>query len=161
MTQTPQDWMDAFAKAISAQDIPAITALFHETCYWRDLLTFTWNIKTMEGRPAIAAMLAETLPRTAPTGWRLTEPPEADGDQTHAWPVKTVRQKPFERPGQQRLGRDPEPVDEVQRQPDRQDREQPLQQYPADAFHIETHIVKYTDQVLRISGHRSRETVHE
>ena len=98
MTQTPQDWMDAFAKAISAQDIPAITALFHETCYWRDLLTFTWNIKTMEGRPAIAAMLAETLPRTAPTGWRLTEPPEADGDQTHAWLA-------FETAGAQGIGR--------------------------------------------------------
>ncbi|MEI6098659.1 MAG: NAD(P)/FAD-dependent oxidoreductase [Alphaproteobacteria bacterium] len=85
MTQTPQDWLTAFATAISDQDITAITALFHETCFWRDLLTFTWNIKTMEGRPAIAAMLAETLRGTAPTGWRLTEPPEPDGDQTHAW----------------------------------------------------------------------------
>ena len=85
MTQTPQDWLTAFATAISDQDITAITALFHETCFWRDLLTFTWNIKTMEGQPAIAAMLAETLQRTAPTSWRLIEPPEPDGDQTHAW----------------------------------------------------------------------------
>ena len=85
MNQTPQDWLTAFSTALSAQDIPAITLLFHETCYWRDLLTFTWNIKTMEGRADIAAMLVETLRRTSPTGWRITEPPEREGDHTHVW----------------------------------------------------------------------------
>ena len=85
MTSTPQDWLDAFATALEARDIPAVCALFHDTCYWRDLLTFTWTIKTMEGQAAIAAMLGETLARTAPTGWRITEPPEPDGAQTHVW----------------------------------------------------------------------------
>ena len=85
MNQTPQDWLTAFSTALSAQDIPAITLLFHETCYWRDLLTFTWNIKTMEGRVDIAAMLVETLKKTSPTGWRITEPPEREGDHTHVW----------------------------------------------------------------------------
>lgn len=85
MTTTPQDWLSAFTAAISAGDIPAVTAQFHETGYWRDLLTFTWNIKTMEGRPAIAAMLAETLGTTSPTNWRITESPETDSSQTHVW----------------------------------------------------------------------------
>ena len=62
VNQTPQDWLTAFSTALSAQDIPAITLLFHETCYWRDLLTFTWNIKTMEGQVDIAAMLVEMFP---------------------------------------------------------------------------------------------------
>ncbi len=82
---TPQDWLSAFATALTARDIPAAAALFHDNGYWRDLLTFTWNIKTMEGRPAIAAMLAETLGHTAPTNWRITEPPETDGPDTHIW----------------------------------------------------------------------------
>ena len=82
---TPQDWLSAFAAAIADRDIPAVTALFHDTCYWRDLLAFTWNIKTMEGRPAIAAMLTETLPATIPSHWRITEPAEIDGLQSHVW----------------------------------------------------------------------------
>ena len=85
MTKTPQDWLSAFAASLAAHDIAAVALLFHETCYWRDLLAFTWNIKTMEGRPAIASMLTETQQRAAPTGWRMTEPPEPDGDHTHFW----------------------------------------------------------------------------
>jgi len=34
-------------------------------CYWCDL-TFTWNIKTMEGHKAIARMLEATLAATRP-----------------------------------------------------------------------------------------------
>ena len=82
---TPQDWLTDFASALAARDISAATALFHDTCYWRDLLAFTWNIKTMEGRPAIAAMLAETLTPIVPQNWRLTGVPEPDGAQIHAW----------------------------------------------------------------------------
>ncbi len=79
---TPQDWLSAFGTALSASDIPAVTALFHESGYWRDLLTFTWNVKTMEGRAAIAAMLSETLAQTAPSNWCISEPPETDGADT-------------------------------------------------------------------------------
>ncbi|MCX7299687.1 MAG: NAD(P)/FAD-dependent oxidoreductase [Rhodobacterales bacterium] len=82
---TPQDWLSAFAAALSARDIPGVAALFHEDGYWRDLLTFTWNVKTLEGRPAIAAMLRETLARTAPSNWRITEPPETVGADTNVW----------------------------------------------------------------------------
>jgi putative flavoprotein involved in K+ transport len=82
---TPQAWLSAFAFAIADRDIPAVTGLFHETCYWRDLLAFTWNIKTMEGRPAIAAMLAETLSATSPSDWRITGPADTDGSQDYVW----------------------------------------------------------------------------
>ncbi len=85
MPVTPQDWLSSFAAALAARDIASVTALFEEKSYWRDLLTFTWNIKTMEGHPAITAMLAETLKATAPGNWRITEPPETDGALTHVW----------------------------------------------------------------------------
>ena len=81
----PQDWLATFAAALTRADIPAVVALFHQDCYWRDLLAFTWNIKTMEGRPAIAAMLHATLPTTAPTDWAVTSPPETEGDATTVW----------------------------------------------------------------------------
>ncbi|MGC8160169.1 nuclear transport factor 2 family protein, partial [Salmonella enterica] len=38
-------------------------ALFGEDGYWRDLIAFTWNIKTLEGRDLICAMLQSQLPQ--------------------------------------------------------------------------------------------------
>jgi putative flavoprotein involved in K+ transport len=58
-------------EALARGDHTAAAALFAEDCYWRDLLAFTWTIRTMEGRPAIAAMLEACAARTAPQGWAL------------------------------------------------------------------------------------------
>jgi len=76
-------WLAEFGAALTAGDIAAATDLFHPDCYWRDILAFTWNIKTMEGRDAIAHMLAATLDRTAPFGWKPDGP--ADGNGQSAW----------------------------------------------------------------------------
>ncbi|GAB2480105.1 flavin-containing monooxygenase [Jatrophihabitans fulvus] len=84
---TAQAWLDAFDRALTAGDAAAAAALFGEESYWRDLVAFTWNLKTLEGRDEIAAMLEATLPRVQPSGWRITEgeePDTADGVTT-AW----------------------------------------------------------------------------
>ena len=44
------DLLDKFGKALAAGDIDKAVTCFQDDCYWRDLVTFTWNIKTMEGR---------------------------------------------------------------------------------------------------------------
>jgi len=71
-------WVAALGTAFAAGDSAAVADLFAETCYWRDLLTFTWNITTCEGRPAIRAMLEARLAETAPG--RLTVVDEATED---------------------------------------------------------------------------------
>jgi putative flavoprotein involved in K+ transport len=77
-------WLASFDEALTAGDPAAAAALFLEDSYWRDLVAFTWNLKTVEGRDGVEAMLAETL-AAAPRRWRVTEPPdEADGVVT-AW----------------------------------------------------------------------------
>lgn len=63
-------FLDAFGAALEAGDIARVTDMFEEDCYWRDLVTFTWNIKTVEGRTEIADMLTHQLAATRPTGWR-------------------------------------------------------------------------------------------
>ncbi|MBB5752760.1 NAD(P)/FAD-dependent oxidoreductase [Prosthecomicrobium pneumaticum] len=78
-------WLASFADALEARDIGAVTALFAEDCYWRDLVAFTWNVKTMEGRPAIAAMLAETLDRTAPARFRIARTEAKFGTEYGVW----------------------------------------------------------------------------
>jgi putative flavoprotein involved in K+ transport len=79
------DWLSAFGAALERRDIEAASALFAEESYWRDLVAFTWNIKTAEGRAAIAAMLKATAARAKPSSWRLTgKAAEADGV-TEGW----------------------------------------------------------------------------
>ncbi len=84
MTRQIDDWLAAFDAALQSGEAAAVADLFTEDCYWRDLLSFTWNIKTMEGKAEIAQMLSACLARTAPTGWRREETGgEAEG--SSAW----------------------------------------------------------------------------
>lgn len=79
------DWLARFDAALRDGDAAAIVALFEVDGYWRDLLSFTWNIRTMEGRDAVADMLAACVARTGPCDWRREGPAEATEDGTAAW----------------------------------------------------------------------------
>jgi putative flavoprotein involved in K+ transport len=63
--------------ALSTGDIDRAVDLFQTDCYWRDLVSFTWNIKTMEGRPQIRDMLQARLADTAPSHWHVAEGEDA------------------------------------------------------------------------------------
>ncbi|TIU16449.1 MAG: NAD(P)/FAD-dependent oxidoreductase, partial [Mesorhizobium sp.] len=65
-TKQAAAWLASLAQALAAGDVTAASNLFVDDCYWRDLLTFTWNVTTMEGRAAIAGMLKSTLATTRP-----------------------------------------------------------------------------------------------
>ncbi len=74
------DWLARFDTALGRGDVQNAANLFAPDGYWRDLLAFTWNIHTCEGCDAIAAMLAATLARTAPSRWQACgEAREAGG----------------------------------------------------------------------------------
>ncbi len=63
----------------------AVSEMFLDESFWRDLVAFTWNIKTVEGPAGVKDMLDHTLAHTKPRGWHTVEPPtEADGI-TDAW----------------------------------------------------------------------------
>jgi hypothetical protein len=51
------DLLNALDKALSAGEVERAVDLFQTDCYWRDLVTFTWNIKTMEGKEQVRDML--------------------------------------------------------------------------------------------------------
>ena len=73
------EWLAKFGDALSQGDFNAAADLFGDECYWRDLVSFTWNIKTAEGREAIRESLAATVPAAKPSAWKITEASEADG----------------------------------------------------------------------------------
>ena len=80
-------WLAEFSAALVANDPARAAAAFTEDCFWRDLISFTWNIKTFEGRAEITRMLEATLSRVQPTGWTVTdgEEPAESGGITEAW----------------------------------------------------------------------------
>ena len=73
--------------ALAAGDSKSAANLFAPESYWRDLVAFTWNLKTLEGREQIKSMLAACLPSVKPRKWALAENEdvvENDGA-TEAW----------------------------------------------------------------------------
>lgn len=78
-------WLREFEAAQAQGGGAAVAALFEPGGFWRDLLAFTWNIHTLEGREAIAGMLEECLARTAPRNWRREGPAEMTEDGIAAW----------------------------------------------------------------------------
>ena len=71
------DLLDQFGAALAANDIDTAVGCFQEDCYWRDLVTFTWNIKTMEGKDQVRDMLESQLSKTKPSHWALAKGEDA------------------------------------------------------------------------------------
>ena len=59
MPDTPngavETWLAQFDAALRSRDIEAALALFDDESYWRDFVSFTWNLKTMEGKDEVRA----------------------------------------------------------------------------------------------------------
>jgi putative flavoprotein involved in K+ transport len=73
-------WLERFSACLERGDIDGAAQLFDEQCYWRDLVAFTWTLKTFEGRGEIRAMLSATLGAAAPGDFfALAQPGENDG----------------------------------------------------------------------------------
>jgi hypothetical protein len=82
-----QVFLDKFDAALVAGDLDAAMGMFAPECYWRDLVAFTWNIKTMEGRDQVRDMLAHCLARVKPRNWKIAEAETATeaGGVTESW----------------------------------------------------------------------------
>ena len=79
--------LNKLGRALESGDIETAVSLFEADCYWRDLVSFTWNIRTMEGHDQVRDMLAKQLASTKPTNWSIAEGEEAteEGGVSTAW----------------------------------------------------------------------------
>ena len=66
-----------FGAALAAGDVDKAVSFFQADCYWRDLVAFTWNIKTMEGHDQIRAMLKSQLGAIRPSNFAIAEGEDA------------------------------------------------------------------------------------
>jgi len=79
------EWLTAFQEALTARDADAAAALFADDSYWRDIVSFTWNITTVEGAAGVADLLRATLGDVDPVGFRTTEEPAEEDGVITAW----------------------------------------------------------------------------
>jgi putative flavoprotein involved in K+ transport len=86
-TITPQArvdaWLADFEAALAAKDAQRVAGLFATDSFWRDLIAFTWNIKTVEGRDGVADLVANT--DAGASGFHTTAEPTEGGGVTEAW----------------------------------------------------------------------------
>jgi putative flavoprotein involved in K+ transport len=79
-SQQARLWLHDFEAALGRGDVDASVTLFEPDGYWRDLVAFTWNIRTQEGAAAIRSMLDARLADVQPGSFALEgEASEADG----------------------------------------------------------------------------------
>ena len=64
-------WLSGFEAALASGDAARIAALFARDCHWRDILAFTWNLRTASCAAVIAERMAPTLARMVPRGLAL------------------------------------------------------------------------------------------
>ena len=65
ITQSAQDlaaeWLEGWVLAIERQDAPAAAGMFAEEGYWRDILSFTWDLRTFHGTARITSALTKFM----------------------------------------------------------------------------------------------------
>ena len=82
-----ETWLADFEAALAARDAERAAGLFAPTSFWRDLIAFTWNLKTVENRHGVAVLVRHMMEKTDATNFRIAdgeEPDEAGGVVT-AW----------------------------------------------------------------------------
>ncbi len=84
-TERLNQWLTEFSSALEKSDSNGAAALFDPDGFWRDFLSFTWNLKTMEGRSEIVDMLEATKGQVLPGNWQLTGDATEAGGITEGW----------------------------------------------------------------------------
>jgi putative flavoprotein involved in K+ transport len=84
-TPKVSEWLANFSEALDRLDFDGAVRLFADESYWRDLVSFTWNIKTAEGKEEIKAMLEATVPVAKPGPWRIEGDAAMDNGVISSW----------------------------------------------------------------------------
>ncbi|MEM7294207.1 MAG: hypothetical protein AAF420_12550, partial [Pseudomonadota bacterium] len=83
--QVAQQWLRDFESAIVGNDPSSAAQLFNDDGHWRDLVSFTWNIKTASGLNDIAAMLGATAKQTQARSFTLEQHSLYDEHTLQVW----------------------------------------------------------------------------
>ncbi len=88
-------WLARLQQALAAPQDADWRALFNDECYWRDLVAFTWNIITLDGAPAIAAMARQQSAAIAARGFTLDPKMQGENEGWFDFETATARCRGF------------------------------------------------------------------
>ena len=67
-------WLTQFTEALNAGDADRAASLFADESYWRDLVSFTWNLVTVEGPAGVSELVsADAARQVAPVSFEVSE----------------------------------------------------------------------------------------
>ena len=81
--QVVNGWLSKLEAALPNGN--AAAQLFQDDGYWRDLISHTWNIKTMEGREQIAEMVNTVADGIKPSNFKLRGDATSSDGITEGW----------------------------------------------------------------------------
>src|SRR5262249_12514056 len=70
-TTIAHEWLRRFGNALEQRDPDLAADLFMAEGWWRDLLAFTWDLRTFQGAKAMGAALGRTADAAAPRDFHL------------------------------------------------------------------------------------------
>jgi cation diffusion facilitator CzcD-associated flavoprotein CzcO len=70
-----QSWLSKFSEALEARKHDRVARMMHADCYWRDLLTFSWDFKTLQGIDQVKSWLRKTFDLVGAYAFRLEGEP--------------------------------------------------------------------------------------
>lgn len=76
-------WLATFAAALQQRDYVRVAGMMHVDGYWRDLLSFGWEFKTLHGANEIQSWLSKADPAQAARDFRLEGQPMAGAIGVH------------------------------------------------------------------------------
>ncbi len=84
-TQQVAEWLAELGAALERGDAEGAAALFGADSYWRDLVSFTWNIATAEGSADVRRMIEQAVIPAQPSAWRLEGEASETGGVAEGW----------------------------------------------------------------------------
>jgi putative flavoprotein involved in K+ transport len=84
-TEQVSEWLATLDSALQRGDVAAAAALFGADSYWRDLVSFTWNITTAEGNANVSDMIERAVIPAEPFAWQLEGEAGESGGVTEVW----------------------------------------------------------------------------
>jgi putative flavoprotein involved in K+ transport len=84
-TATLSAWLTTFGHELESGNIEAVAEMFAPESFWRDLVSFTWNIATVEGPAGVKDMLEHCLAQAGPSNFELVGEANEAGGVTDGW----------------------------------------------------------------------------
>lgn len=66
-----QQWLTRLETLLKRNDIASLPSIMHQDSWWRDMLAFSWDLRTIHGLDKLSTFFSENLSPTAPYNFKL------------------------------------------------------------------------------------------